>query len=317
MGDTATVTEPSISRWQVGDVVVSMVYETDLRHETVEQALGVTPVDLDPFRSWCDPYLGPADEMVMSVHSFCVEADGRRYVVDTCIGNDKHYGDSPMVAMFHGLETPYLDNLARVGFAAADVDVVICTHLHNDHVGWNTVLVDGVWQPTFANARYVMSQSDISWFAEIRGSWNPFPMSVQPLLEAGLVDAIDTDVLDGFALSPSVSLVATPGHTPGHFSVLLHSNGARALITGDAVHSPLQLVRPQWTYRGDVDPQQAARAAAMLADDSVDRGTMILGTHFPAPTAGWVRLDESVVHADGTATGQRWFAPTPPARLPG
>jgi glyoxylase-like metal-dependent hydrolase (beta-lactamase superfamily II) len=275
MGDTATVTEPSISRWQVGDVVVSMVYETDLRHETVEQALGVTPVDLDPFRSWCDPYLGPADEMVMSVHSFCVEADGRRYVVDTC------------------------------------------THLHNDHVGWNTVLVDGVWQPTFANARYVMSQSDISWFAEIRGSWNPFPMSVQPLLDAGLVDAIDTDVLDGFALSPSVSLVATPGHTPGHFSVLLHSNGARALITGDAVHSPLQLVRPQWTYRGDVDPQQAARAAAMLADDSVDRGTMILGTHFPAPTAGWVRLDESVVHTDGTATGQRWFAPTPPARLPG
>jgi glyoxylase-like metal-dependent hydrolase (beta-lactamase superfamily II) len=221
------------------------------------------------------------------VHALCIEVDGLRIVVDTCIGNDMDYGSSPYLQIFNGLHTSFLDDMTAAGFGPDDVDVVICTHLHPDHVGWNTRRVDGQWLPTFPNARYLMSRVDVDHWRHVEGAHNPFETSVQPLIEHGLLDAVETD----HRVTAGVSLMPTPGHTPGHFSVGLESSGEVAVITGDMVHSPVQLVRPEWTYIYDMDRVEAARSCRRLLELVGDTGVLVLGTHFPRPTAGRVVSD--------------------------
>jgi glyoxylase-like metal-dependent hydrolase (beta-lactamase superfamily II) len=271
--------------WDVGAVRVTRIVECDLRYP-VRQFLQREPEVLAPHRDWVGPYLAGTDdepEVLMSVHSFGVEADGRRLVVDTCVGNDKDFGT--LVPAFNGLRTAFLDDLTAAGFGPTDVDTVICTHLHMDHVGWNTIPgPDGSWVPTFPDARYVMTSLDIEHWRGIDTEWNVFGVSVRPLLDAGLVDAVAPD----HRVGPSISLVPTPGHTPGHVSVLITSGDAQALITGDMVHSPIELVEPTWGPAGEVDPEASDRSRQEIADRVTDRGVLVLGTHFPTPTAGYV-----------------------------
>jgi glyoxylase-like metal-dependent hydrolase (beta-lactamase superfamily II) len=280
-------------RWTIGEAVVTKVFETMLDHERITDVLPIGEEDLAPHRAWMAPYLGPHDEMLMSVHAFCVEVDGLRIVVDTCIGNDRDYGPNPYLQIFNGLHTSFLDDLDAVGFGRDDVDVVVCTHLHPDHVGWNTVLVDGTWEPTFRRARYVLSRPDVDHWRTMEGAHNPWAVAIQPVEDTGQLDAVDAP----HAVSASVSLFATPGHTPGHVSVALTSGPARAVITGDMVHSPVQLVEPDWTYRHDTDATRAAQSVRELLDAVGDTDTLVLGTHFPAPTGG---------HLRSTTTGWRF-----------
>jgi glyoxylase-like metal-dependent hydrolase (beta-lactamase superfamily II) len=274
-----------VDRWTVGDVVIAKVHETTLDHEHITEVLPIETADLAPHREWMQPYLGPHDQMLMSVHAFCVEADGLRIVVDTCIGNDQRYGDHPSLRIFEGLHTDFLDDLAAVGFGRDDVDVVICTHLHPDHVGWNTVRVGDGWEPTFRRARYLMSRVDVEAWRVLVGAHNPWRFAIQPLVDHGCLDVVDAP----HRVSPSVEIFATPGHTAGHVSVRITSGEALAVITGDMVHSPIQLVEPDWTYRYDTDAALAARSVRDLVDEVRDRGALVLGTHFPTPTAGELR----------------------------
>jgi glyoxylase-like metal-dependent hydrolase (beta-lactamase superfamily II) len=278
----------SAERWVVGDVTVTKVYETTLDHERIVDVLPIDAAALAPHREWMGPYLGPNDEMLMSVHAFCLEVDGLRMVVDTCIGNDKHYGDHPMLQIFNGLHTSFLDDLEAAGFGRDDVDVVVCTHLHPDHVGWNTVRVDDVWEPTFRRATYLMSRTDVDAWRTLTGAHNPWPFAIQPLLDHGQLTTVDPP----HRVSPSVELLPTPGHTPGHLSVHLASRGAHAFITGDMVHSPVQLVEPDWTYRYDADGAEAAASVRRLVADACATDALVLGTHFPTPTAGRLRRGE-------------------------
>ncbi|TML12789.1 MAG: MBL fold metallo-hydrolase [Actinobacteria bacterium] len=216
--------------WKVGDARISSVTETELVY-SCETFLRRPPSELDPYRSWLAPYLSDDGRFRMVVQAMLVSVDGLRIVVDTCIGNGKEFG--PSMADFNGLDTPFIEELSAAGFAPDAVDYVICTHLHVDHVGWNTQLVDGEWVPTFPRARYIMSEPDVRYWREREALHNPFAVSVQPLVDAGLVDAVATD----HRLSPSVSLMPTPGHTPGHVSVHIASQGKSAIITGDMVRS--------------------------------------------------------------------------------
>jgi glyoxylase-like metal-dependent hydrolase (beta-lactamase superfamily II) len=271
-------------QWRIGDVRITRVRETDLNNFTAESYLRIERRDLDPFRSWMKPYLGAQDELLMSVHAFCIEADGLRIVVDTCIGNDKHFGPSPFMDIFNGLQTSFLDDLTRAGFGRDAVDCVVCTHLHVDHVGWNTVQENGVWVPTFRRARYVMSKPDLAHWGANPGPGNPFEISVQPLVELSVADAVDVE----HRISPSVSLWSSPGHTPGHVCVRIESRGEVAMITGDMVHTPVQLAVPEWSSIADTDAVEAEASRLRLLREVGGGAALVLGTHFPGKTAGRV-----------------------------
>ena len=276
--------------WQIGDVRITRVRETDLNVFRADQYLRIERRELDPFRSWMKPYLGADDALLMSVHAFGVEADGQRLVVDTCIGNDRSFGPSPFMDIFNGLRTSFLDDLGAAGFGRDAVDAVVCTHLHVDHVGWNTVLEDGAWRPTFRRARYLISRDDIAHWRANPGPHNPFAISVQPLIDAGRVEAVAPD----HRISRSVSLWPSPGHTPGHVSVRIESRGEVAVITGDMVHTPVQLAVPAWSSIADTDAAEAERSRLRLLSEVGGGAALVLGTHFPGKTAGRVLRDGTV-----------------------
>jgi len=242
------------------------------------------------------PWLAPhfADEngrLRMSVHALVVETPSKRLIVDTCIGNDKQRD----IPTWSNLQTSFLADLEAAGFPRESIDVVLCTHLHVDHVGWNTMLVDGAWKPTFPNARYLIGRQEFDyWRGEDEGredlARSPFHDSVKPVFDAGLVALVETD----HRVTDEVSLEPTLGHTPGHVSVRIRSQGEEALITGDFLHHPCQLAHPEWPSSADYDPPAAmATRQRMFTCLEADQA-LVIGTHFAAPTAGRVVKDGEV-----------------------
>jgi glyoxylase-like metal-dependent hydrolase (beta-lactamase superfamily II) len=207
-------------------------------------------------------------------------------VVDTCIGNDKQRN----IPTWANLQTTFLEDLAGAGYPRESIDTVLCTHLHVDHVGWNTMLVDGAWLPTFPNARYLMAETEWRyWDAnEDEAEYGPvLADSVRPVFDAGLVDLVDAQ----HQLCDEVWLEPTPGHTPGHVSVRISSGGENALITGDCIHHPCQMARSDWSSSADYDAAQARSTRDALLDQYADGDVLIIGTHFATPTAGHIKRD--------------------------
>jgi glyoxylase-like metal-dependent hydrolase (beta-lactamase superfamily II) len=222
--------------------------------------------------------------LTMSVHALVVDTGERRILVDTCIGNDKERN----VPNWSHLQTHFLQDLEAAGYAPDTIDTVLCTHLHVDHVGWNTMLVDGQWVPTFPNARYLFARTEWEhWDAnEDETVYGPvLADSVRPVVEAGLVDLVDMQ----HQVCSQVCLEPTPGHTPGHVSVHIRSGGAEALITGDCIHHPVQMSRPDWCSSADVDQAQGLQTRQTLLQRYVDNDILIIGTHFATPTAGHIK----------------------------
>jgi glyoxylase-like metal-dependent hydrolase (beta-lactamase superfamily II) len=179
--------------------------------------------------------------------------------------------------------------MASAGFPAESVDHVICTHLHVDHVGWNTRLVDGQWVPTFPNARYLFTDPEFQHWRQapdLMGD-DVFGDSVAPIAAAGLADLVAVD----HVVDDTVRLVSTPGHTPGHVSVVIESQGQRAIITGDMTHTPLQIADPDLSSMFDTDPDEARATRRAVFGDWADGETLMIGTHFGTPTAGTMRPD--------------------------
>ncbi|MFO0750798.1 MAG: MBL fold metallo-hydrolase, partial [Myxococcota bacterium] len=197
-----------------------------------------------------------------------------------CIGNDKERRNPA----WHRLQTPFLERLAEAGAGPDDVDVVLCTHLHFDHVGWFTRWTGERWAPTFPRARYLVARRE--W-----EHWLPLPKhayvvadSLQPVADAGLVDLVEPPC----AVTDQVSLEPAPGHTPGHVVVRVRSGGAEAVITGDSLHHPCQVGRPDWSSKADVDADVAGDTRRRLVDDAAARRVLLVGTHFAEPAAGFV-----------------------------
>lgn len=271
--------------WRIGDVTVTRVVEQQVALPA--QAFFPTADDetVARHRAWAHPWCVDDDgQLLLSIHALCVEADGHRIVVDTCVGN------RPLPEMFEGMRNDgsFVHALRDAEFAPDTVDTVICTHLHFDHVGWNTMLVDGQWVPTFPNARYVLARPEHEHWqqasAEARAAASAvtFDDAVTPLFAHGVVDLVDVD----HAVGPSVSLTPTPGHTPGHVSVRITSQGEEALITGDCAHHAIQLAEPDWFTSVDTDPVQSSATRRRIVEECVDRPVLVIGTHFPPPTAG-------------------------------
>jgi glyoxylase-like metal-dependent hydrolase (beta-lactamase superfamily II) len=276
--------------WQIGDVRITKVPEQEFvtggRHSILP---GCTPEAMAPF-NWLAPFLDERSRLRMSMHALVVETPSRRIIVDTCVGNDKtgrHFDG------FNGMNLPFLDTLAAAGYAPEAIDTVLCTHMHVDHVGWNTRLVDGRWVPTFPNARYLFSARETAHWRDQMDDASQravFADSVQPVFDAGLADLVDDD----HRVCPEVRLVPTPGHSPGHVSVAIESRGERALITGDFVHHPAQLALPHCGSTFDFDEAMARATRASMFESLSDAPVLVIGTHFVAPTAGRIVRDGAV-----------------------
>jgi glyoxylase-like metal-dependent hydrolase (beta-lactamase superfamily II) len=242
---------------------------------------------------WLGPFRGPNGHALASVHSLVLEVDERRIVVDTCIGNDK---ERPMLPFWSRLQGPFLEDLDKAGFPPNQIDTVVCTHLHVDHVGWNTRLVDGKWRPTFPNARYLLARPEWEhWSADAEpGNQAVLADSVRPVFDAGLVDLVEVD----HAVDVAIRLEPTPGHTPGHVSVHVRSRGEEAVITGDLVHHPAQFARPHWGAIVDHDRALADRTRRAFMESYADTPVLVIGTHFAGPTAGHLVRDGDAYRLD-------------------
>ncbi|MEU7185300.1 MBL fold metallo-hydrolase [Streptomyces sp. NPDC045369] len=278
--------------WHVGDIVVHRIDEVALPPETGAWLLPEATPDLVAGVPWLAPeFARPDGTLRAAVHTFALEVDGVRVLVDTGIGNGKTRANPA----WHQLDTPYLDRLTAAGFPPEQIDHVILTHLHADHVGWNTRLApDGSWQPTFPRARYLTSRAEYAYWSGVEmeeSRRQMFRDSVEPVREHGLLDLIDVTA-PGVDILPGVTLVPAPGHTPGQSAVALHSQGQSAIITGDCVHHPVQLAHPQLCSSVDIDPEEAVRTRRWLFDEVARSGALLLGSHFAAPTGGLVRREE-------------------------
>lgn len=269
-------------RWQIGDVTITAVVELHWPLRIEWMVTDATP-DARAAIEWLPSagLLDPDGTMNIAVQMFVVESQGRRIVVDTCGGNAKPR--SGIASLFNDLHTDLPERVAAAGYPFATIDTVVCTHLHFDHVGWNTTLDGDRWVPSFDHARYWFSSVDLAHWAQRLDPHHAaaFDDSVQPLLDAGVVTGYDPP----YDLTSEVRVEPTPGHTPGHASVWIRSRGHEAVITGDMVHHPVQLVRPTWRDVADSDDALAATTRATFARTIADTSVLVLGTHFAAPTS--------------------------------
>jgi glyoxylase-like metal-dependent hydrolase (beta-lactamase superfamily II) len=274
-------------KWKIGDVTVTRVVETEIPGKATWILPDATPENLLGV-DWCRPHFVAEDgNAIMSVHALLVESQGERIIVDTCIGNDKNL---PGVKAWHQKQGgSFLADLTDAGFAPDSVGMVLCTHLHVDHVGWNTRLDSGRWTPTFPNARHLWSRDEYDYWSttDQGGFGDVFDESVRPVFEAGLVDLVDGD----HTVTDEIRLEPTPGHTPGHVSVHIHSRGEEAIITGDLIHHPAQIARPEWRSTADWDGEMGESTRRAFLDRYADRPVLVIGTHFATPTAGHLVRD--------------------------
>ena len=241
------------------------------------------PDVVERHRDWMLPnHYDPASgKLKLSVHSWFVQVGGRNILIDTCVGNDK---ERPFFPLWHRLKTPYLDRLAQAGAKPEDVNLVMCTHLHSDHVGWNTRLTNGRWVPTFPNARYLFSRADFEHFKTIDPQKSPagaaaYKDSVAPIAEAGLADLVS----GLHTVDQHLTLEPAPGHTPGTMFITLASHGARAVFCGDILHQAIQIFHPEWNSLGCQDQVNARGSRRLVLEKCTGSGALLMPTHFGAP----------------------------------
>jgi glyoxylase-like metal-dependent hydrolase (beta-lactamase superfamily II) len=285
--DGGSVAVENIKHWYVGDVRITRIVE--LNGFALDAAMlleGGTPELVASHSKWLRPHFATESrQIVMSWQAFVVETPTRKMMVDTCLGTDRkfHFDD------LNGLQTSFLQDLASIGIQPEQIDTVLCTHLHFDHVGWNTRLEGGHFVPTFPRARYLFDKSEYANMQELAraGDWHAehLPIAIQPVIDAHLVTFIDAAQ---YRVCDEVWFEPTPGHTPGHISVHVESRGEQAIITGDMMHHPIQCAVPRVPDNFDEDKPRASATRERFIKQYGDGRVLIIGSHFPHPTSGWI-----------------------------
>jgi len=275
--------ESRIRRWQIGEVKVTSIMESA---EPIPWSPQYPEHTADHYKKydWLVPrFVTPEGQIILAVQAFVLEASGRRIVVDTCVGNDK----SREIPHCSGLQTAFLEDMTSAGFPPETIETVFCTHLHFDHVGWNTRLLDGRWIPTFPRARYLFARREWEYCqslltqktVDVRHLLD----SVQPIFDAGLADLVDTN----HRLSDELWLEPTHGHTPGHVSLHISSQGQDAIVTGDVFHNPIQVAEPEIASMFCVDKEMSRKTRREILSKYGNRAARLIAIHFNDPV-GWI-----------------------------
>ena len=274
------------AEWRIGRFRIRNLIETDAS-TAVQQIIRQASPEVIAGIAWLAPHFADTTGHLKGVvQSFLVADEVHRIVIDTCVGNGKH---REALDDFDNLQTDYLRRLSQLGWEPKTVTHVVFTHLHFDHVGWSTQRVENEWRPTFPNARYVFCSQEFEYWSmlpeqEIEAQRSGIRDSVLPIVEAGLATYLEPDS----TIVAGVSFFPTPGHTPGHCSVLIESNGERGIVTGDVIHHPCQIARPAWSTVSDYDPDLARQSRQRLLASVTGTDTLLMGSHFAPPTAGRV-----------------------------
>jgi glyoxylase-like metal-dependent hydrolase (beta-lactamase superfamily II) len=247
------------------------------------------PAVLAANRDWLAPYFDAASgDMLLSMHSFIVRTGRYTILIDACMGNHK---ERPLRPPAHQRsDDTYLGNLTRLGVKPEEVDFVMCTHMHWDHIGWNTRQVDGQWQPTFPNARYIMARREYEHWDALYASGDRsqnslgFGDSVLPIIRAERAVLVD----DGYQLQDGIWLEPCPGHTPGNVVINVRSKDQRGVFSGDVLHSPLQLVRTDWSSHACSDMALSRISRTRFIEHHADTATLVMPAHFAAPSVGHI-----------------------------
>lgn len=279
------------TRFQLGDVTITRVEEVlekGFRREMLFPGIDLAIYDEHPVLR--DFYDAESGQVWSSIHSWLVQADGLNILVDTCSGNGKARA-LPRFQRFHMLDLPFMENLGRAGLKAEDIDIVFCTHLHIDHVGWNTRREGDRWVPAFPNARYIFGRREFAHWTEGEGP-GIFPEnvaviedSVMPVVEAGLVEFVD----DGDEIAPGLRVEAAPGHTPTQLILKHERPGSEFVISADCIHQPVQVYAPHLNSCFCEDQESARTTRRALLDYCADADALLLPMHFGPPHAGRIR----------------------------
>jgi glyoxylase-like metal-dependent hydrolase (beta-lactamase superfamily II) len=286
-----------LSTWQFGAVRVDRILEFERPLLPPKQLYPAsTPEAIDRHRDWLEPWLlDPATGLLrLAFHSFLIRSKGLNILVDTCSGNDRQRPKKPR---YHQQHWPYLENLALSGITPEQVDFVLCTHLHVDHVGWNTQLVDGRWVPTFPKAKYLFAKPEWDyWKAHYKSEAfreDPYYQDcILPVIEAGQAEFVDM----GYAFNDEVWLDPTPGHTPGHVCVHVRSGGQECVMSGDLMHHALQCDEPDWNSCFCVDQERSRRTRREFLQRYEETPVLIMPAHFPTPAVGTIRRKGDAWH---------------------
>ena len=285
----------TMNSFQIGDVVISSIFEhqklfqtpweffVGCQHDVARAHMAEMPDFL---------YDAASERMVITFQSFLVRTPRHIILVDTCMGEDKF--DIAWDT------SPWLDGLHAQGLGVEDIDYVLCTHLHIDHTGWNTRLDKGRWVPTFPRAKYLFERGEYAYWEQVArtgmvppgqrdGVWQ---INCLPIAEAGQAELVS----GAHRLDDYVSLIPTPGHSPGHYCVRIQSRGQEAIALGDLMHHMLQCREPDWSTRVCWQPEQASLARRNILSEAAQSGALLLPTHFPAPTAGRVVAEGERFH---------------------
>jgi glyoxylase-like metal-dependent hydrolase (beta-lactamase superfamily II) len=306
-----------MKKWSVGSFIVSEVQEFAMAVGLLDGVVAQATPEVVLSTGWMRPdYATDDGRTLWDVHSYVVDTGEQVILVDAGVGNDKQL---PMQSVWTELHNPFLDRLAEAGYEREDVDIVLLTHLHLDHVGWCSMKDEiGDWVPTFPNARLILVRDEYNQHLAkilsdeekslgvvdedmdpIARAFHAHPAllseqteliqseSLQPVIDAGHLELVSM----GAEIVPGVRYESTAGHTSAHNSVRIESNGESAFITGDFIHHPMQIAHPDWSSTGDWDGEISARNRRAFFEETAGTRVLVLGTHFAGSGAGYIVED--------------------------
>ena len=277
-------------KWIIGKVEIQQIIELEEAGKLIQSTFKEATPETVKRISWLYPdFADSKGNLKALVQSFLVKSEGKIILIDTCNGNNKIRSD---LQEWGNLKTDFINRLRQTGIKETEIDIVICTHLHCDHVGWNTKLENGSWIPTFTKAKYLFVREEFDYWKqkpekEMKADKEAFADSVEPIINEALAEIVESD----YRVDGNIKLRSTIGHTPGHVSVSIESKGQKALISGDFIHHPIQFVYPFWTMDADVLPEEALKTRQRLFNELADKNILLIGSHFSNPVAGFVEKD--------------------------